>query len=107
MLKDSASTRSRIAPPAIRRLAPLAVSRCRIARPGPPTRSIRPRALHASGEGAEGLVGLERQQGKVVEGGSGVLVQMPQGVPLHKADVKGGQRRVGLSVVPHLQPLHA
>jgi hypothetical protein len=64
-------------------------------------------ALHASGEGAEGLVGLERQQGKVVEGGSWVLVQMTQGVPLHKADVKGGQRRVGLSVVPHLQPLQA
>ena len=50
---------------------------------------------------------LERQQGQVVKGGSWVLVQMTQGVPLHKADVKGGQSCVGLSVVPHLQPLHA
>ena len=50
------------------------------ARPGYPLDQSA--ALHASGEGAEGLVGLERQQGKIVKGGSWVLVQMTQGVPL-------------------------
>jgi hypothetical protein len=70
------------------------------ARPGYPLDQSA--ALHASGEGAEGLVGLERQQGKIVKGGSWVLVQMTQGVPLYEADVEGGQGRVGPLVVPHL-----
>jgi hypothetical protein len=31
---------------------------------------------------------------------------MTQGVPLDEADVERRQRRVGLSVVPHLQAFH-
>jgi hypothetical protein len=63
-------------------------------------------AFHTSSQGAKGLVCLERQHCKVVERGSRVLVEMTQGVPLDEADVERRQRRVGLSVVPHLQAFH-
>jgi hypothetical protein len=41
---------------------------------------------HATGERAEGLVTLKRQLGQEVQGSSRVLVEMPESVPLHKAD---------------------
>ena len=75
------------------------------ARPGDPL--DQPAALHASCQGAEGLVRLERQHGEVVKRGSRVLVQMTEGIPLNEADVEHRQRRVGLPVVPHLQAFHS
>ncbi len=62
--------------------------------------------LHAGGEGAEGLIGLERQDGEVVQRRTGVRVKVAQGVPLHDRDVQGPQRLVTGAVVLDLQALH-
>jgi hypothetical protein len=62
---------------------------------------------HARGERAEGLIALECQLGQVVQRGAGILVEMPQRIPLHKADRKRCQGGVNRAVVTHLKPFHA
>jgi hypothetical protein len=61
---------------------------------------------HACGERPEGLIALEGQLGKVVQGGIGMLIEVPQGVPLDEADPIRDEGGINRPVVPHLEALY-
>jgi len=60
---------------------------------------------HPTGERAERLVALKRQESQVVEGRPRVVVEMPERIPLHEAHPEWGQPGVERAVVTHLQAL--